>query len=192
MAVAIAALGAAMFFSDSVLAAAEEGHTEGWGWIETIGRFVNLFILFGVIAYFVRAPFKRFFAQRAAAIEDEIRSSAEAYEKARADRIALEQKVGNIETELAAIRAEAQKQADLEKERLREQARKDSDRLLENARREIENLTRAAQKDLREYAAELAVELAEDRIRREIRPQDERKVVERFFVSLGQKEGTKG
>jgi len=193
VAFALAALAAMSFSSSTVLAfAAEEGHQEGWGWIETIGRWVNLLILFGVIVYFVRIPFQRFFAGRGTAISDEIRSSADAYEKARAERAALEERVGNIDAELAAIRQEAEKQAELERERVRDQARKDSDRLVEGARREIENLTRAAQKDLREYAAELAIKLAETRINQEIRPKDERKVVDRFFVTLGQDKGTKG
>jgi len=167
--------------------AAEEGHQAGWGWIETVGRWVNLLILFGVIIYFVRIPARRFFAGRATSITDDIRSSAEAYEKARSERADLEERVANIDRELASIREEAEKQANLERERVREQARKDAERLLENARREIGNVTRAAQKELKEYAAELAVDLAENRIGREIKPQDERKVVDRFFVTLGQR-----
>ena len=173
--------------------AAEQGRQEGWGWIETIGRWVNLFILFGLIIYFVRVPARRFFADRATSIKDDIRSSAEAYEKARSERATLEERVANIDRELASIREEAEKQAELERERVRELARKDAQRLLENARREIENVTRAAQKELKEYAGELAVDLAENRIGREIRPQDERKVVDRFFVTLGEKQqGEKG
>jgi ATP synthase F0 subunit b len=176
-----------------VALAAEEGHEAGWGWIETIGRWINLLILFGVIIYFVRIPARRFFAGRATSISDDIRSSADAYERARSERAAVEERVAKIDQELASIRAEAAKQADLERERVREQARQDAGRLLENARREIENVTRASQKELKEYAAELAVDLAERRIGREIRPQDERKVVDRFFVTLGEeRQGTKG
>ncbi len=185
--VAVSAVVALSCLVPSVAFAAEEGHQEGWGWIETIGRWVNLFILFGVIIYFIRIPARRFFAGRATSITDDIRSSAEAYEKARSERESLEERVGNIDRELASIREEAERQANLERERVREQARKDAERLLENARREIENVTRAAQKDLKEYAADLAVNLAENRIGREIRPQDERKVVDRFFVTLGEK-----
>jgi ATP synthase F0 subunit b len=190
--VALAAVLVLSCLTPLVAFAAEEGHEEGWGWIETIGRWVNLFILFGVIIYFIRIPARRFFAGRATSITDDIRSSAEAYEKARAERTALEERVGNIDRELASIREEAEKQANLERERVREQARKDAERLLENARREIGNVTRAAQKELKKYAAELAVDLAESRIGREIRPQDERKVVDRFFVTLGEKKSGSG
>jgi len=185
--VALAAIAAVSCLAPVVALAAEEGHQEGWGWIETIGRWVNLLILFGVIIYFVRTPARKFFAGRATSITDDIRSSAQAYEKARSERAALEERVANIDRELSSIREEAEKQADLDRERVREQARKDADRLLENARREIENVTRAAQKELKEYAAELAVDLAANRISREIKPQDERKVVDRFFVTLTEK-----
>jgi F-type H+-transporting ATPase subunit b len=173
--------------------AAEQGGKEGWGWIETVGRWVNLFILFGVIGHFLRVPARRFFAGRSTSIKDDIRSSAEAYEKARSERTALENRVANIDRELTAIREEAEKQAEIERQHVREQARKDAERLLENARREINNLIRAAQKELKDYAAELSVDLAENRIERELKPQDERKVVDRFFVTLGEKkQGAKG
>lgn len=188
-----AALAVSCLMPGVALAAEEAAHEEGWGWIETIGRWVNLFILFGVIIYFVRTPARRFFAGRAHTITDDIRSSAEAYEKARSERAALEERVSKIDSELASIREEAEKQANLERERVREQARKDAERLLENARREIGNATRAAQNELKEYAAELAVDLAENRIQREIKPQDELRVVDRFFVTLGEgKKGAKG
>ncbi len=189
---ALAGILAISCLTPAVAFAAAESTKEGWGWIETIGRWVNLFILFGLIFYFVRIPARKFFAGRATSIKDDIRSSVEAYEKACSERAALEERVANIDRELASIREEAEKQAELERERVLELARKDAQRLLENARREIENVTRAAQKELKEYAAELAVDLAENRIGREIRPQDERKVVDRFFVALGEnKQGAK-
>ena len=166
--------------------AAEEGH-EGWGLWEPIGRWFNLLLLGGFIAFLLRKPLKAFFAGRRQSIRDELRTSAEAYEKALADKKALEEKVRHIDDDLARIREEAKKEAEADRERVRLQTAKDAERLLENARREIENLTRSAQKQLREYAAELTVDVAEKKVRAEIKPQDERRVEEAFFTSLGEK-----
>ena len=167
--------------------AAEETH-EGWPWwLNPIGRWFNLLLLGGVIAFFVRLPLKRFFAGRKQSIRDELRTSAEAYEKALADKAALEEKVRHIDDDLARIREESKKEAEADRERVRLQSAKDAERLLENARREIENLTRAAQKQLREYAAELTVDVAEKKVRAEMKPQDERRVEEAFFTSLAGK-----
>jgi F-type H+-transporting ATPase subunit b len=180
----------ALFLFDSPLLAAENAHAEGWGWLETIGRWINLLILSGILVYFLRTPLKRFFSGRSLAIKDELRASADAYEKARADKAAAEERVRNIDRELARLREEADREAEAERNRIREQAEKDAQRLLDNARREIENLTRSARKELREFAADLTVSLAEEQIRQDMKPQDENRVIDRFCVTLaGKKRG---
>jgi F-type H+-transporting ATPase subunit b len=177
----------ALTLLDSTVLAAENAHAEGWGWLDTIGRWTNLLILFGILAFFLRTPLKRFFSGRALAIKDELESSAQAYERARADKAAAEERVRRIDEEVARLREEAEREAEAERIRVREQAERDAQRLIENARREIEILTRTAQKELREFAADLAVNLAESRIRRELKPQDESRVIDRFFVTLADK-----
>lgn len=158
-----------------------------WGVWEPIGRWFNLLVLGGVIGFLLRGRLKAFFSSRAKSIQDELRTSAEAYEKALADKKAMEEKVSHIEEDLERIRRESKKEAEAERERVRVQTTKDAERLLENARREIDNLTRTAQKQLREYAAELTVDVAEKKVRAEMKPQDERRVEEAFFASLGDK-----
>ncbi len=52
------------------------------------------------------------------------------------------------------------------------------------AQAEIDGMSRAARKELRRYAAELAVELAEERIRGGLDENRENRLVERFFEGL--------
>lgn len=169
----------------AIPASAAEGE-KGWGWwIEGAGRFVNLFILFGIIIYFVREPLKKFFAERRTGIQREIREAREAGEEAEKKLASLENRMKNLDQELATIRREADREVALERRRILEEAERDAVKIAATARREIEGLTRAAEKQLKAYASQLAVELAEEQIRRDISEQDERRVIDRFFVKLG-------
>lgn len=172
--------------SSSELAAAVEAEEAGWGWwFDGIGRTVNLLILFGIIYYFTREPLKNFFLNRRADIQREIRESRQAQEEAEKKLASIEERLKNLDSELATMRAEAEREAALERRRILEEAERDAEKILNRARREITALTRAAQKKLKEHAAQLSVELAEEQIRKEMTEKDEDRVVDRFFVKLG-------
>ena len=58
-------------------------------------------------------------------------------------------------------------------------------KLREQARREIESAAKAARAELRQFAAEQSVRLAEEMIRREIRPEDDARLVKEYVEELG-------
>ena len=68
--------------------------------------------------------------------------------------------------------------------RLVRDAEADAERIVAAAERDIGNLKRSAEKALRDYAAQLSIELAEKQIRDTLAPGDEQRVVDRFFESL--------
>ncbi len=162
--------------------ASASAEAETWGWLEGVGRFTNLFILFGVICYFVRKPFKKFFADRRQSIQQEMSQAGRDREAAAKKLNSVETRMENLDQELAALRKEAEKEAGLERERLLDQAARDAEKIIESTRREVDSLTRAARKQLKDYAAQLSLEMAEQRIRKEISEQDEERVAERFFA----------
>ena len=57
--------------------------------------------------------------------------------------------------------------------------------LSEQAQREIEGASKAARAELRAYAAEQSVRLAEELIRREIRPEDDARLMNGYVEELG-------
>lgn len=165
--------------------ASASAEAQGWGWIEGVGRFINLFILFGVIYYFVREPFKKFFAERRLSIQQEMSQAHRDREAAAKKLDSIETRMENLDQELAALRKEAEEEAGLERERLLDQAARDAEKIIESTSREVDLLTRAARKQLKDYAAQLSLEMAEQRIRKEISKQDEERVTERFFAKFG-------
>jgi len=93
--------------------------------------------------------------------------------------------MSRLEDELRALKASAEREAHDEHQRVLEEAERDAEKTLERARQEIGGLTRAALLDLKKHAAELAVQLAEERVRREIGEEDHRRLFAGFVSRLG-------
>ena len=165
------------------LLAAEEGHG-GWGWGETVGRWINLLILFGGLAYFLREPARQFFSNRKAELQKQLRRAEEARQEAEAKLAEAEERMKRLDSELDAIRRQAREEAEREKERVREQAEEEVKRILSVARREIHNLGRSVRQDLKDYAAEIAVQMARDRLRDRMDSESDSILTELFLADL--------
>lgn len=162
-------------------AGSEEG---GWGWIKTFGRWVNLLILFGVIFYFAREPVATFLGSRSEAIRKEIGEAHEAREEAEQKLAAIEAQMRDLDAELDLMKVQAQKEAEQEKRRILEQAAEESEKIVTVTEREIEGLTRAARQNLRDYAVELSMEMAKEKIVAGMDSETQDKVIDRFLVRL--------
>ena len=68
--------------------------------------------------------------------------------------------------------------------RIAQAAATERERLLDQTRREIDMRLRMARRELTEYAAELAVSVAQERIKRTITPEDQLRLVDRYAAQL--------
>ena len=89
-----------------------------------------------------------------------------------------------LDAELESIRRQAQEEAELEKERIRQQSEEEIERILAVARREMKNLGQSVRQDLKNYAAEIAVQMAGDRLRQKMDPESQSALTERFLADL--------
>src|SRR5262245_59363019 len=181
---ALALVGLWLWDPAGALAAESEGGGDKWGMWLTIGRFFNLAVLIGVLIWVGRKPLQSFYANRTATIQRQLREAQEARRQAEARLAEIEGRMRHLDDEVAALRAVAAEQAEQEYVRLLEAAQHDAEKIVERARREIDGLTRAAQVELRTQAAELAVRLAEERIRTEINDDDRKRLFQRFVATL--------
>lgn len=165
--------------------AASEGEA-GWGWLETVGRWVNLIILFGGIFYFIREPAAKFFSQRREDIKEEISRAGRMRQESEDQLAALKNRVENLDSELALVKEESQKEAELERQGILAQADREAEKVVTQAKRQIEGMGRAVRKDLKSYAAQLAVELAEGKIKRELGKAKEEELEDRFLAGLSE------
>ncbi len=165
------------------LLAAEEAH-DGWGWGQTVGRWINLLILFGGLTYFLRQPARDFFSNRKAELQKQIRRVDEARQEAEARLAEAEERMKQLDSALDAIRRQVQEEIEHEKERIRGQAEQEVKRIVAAARREISNLGRSVRQDLKDYAAEIAVQMAADRLRDRMDSENHSKLAEQFLADL--------
>ncbi len=166
--------------------AAEQGNK--WGVWLYAGRFFNLLLVAGVLAWVLKKPLSEFFAQRSRAIREQLVEAQEARRMAEAKAAEMEARMGRLDDELREIRQAAEKEAQQEYVRLNAASREAADKISERARQEIDGLTRAAQKELKAHAAELSVRLAEEIVRNEINDSDRGRIFAKFVDRLGREQ----
>jgi F-type H+-transporting ATPase subunit b len=148
--------------------------------ISLILNFTGIILLF----YFLfRAKIPQMFRDRTNFIQKAIRdaqaASAEATEKLKN----VEARLAKLDSEVAGFRAEVEKQAAAEEERIRTAAEEDKRRVVESAKMEIDAVARNARRDLKSYAAALAVDIAGKRIKLDER--SDNALVREFVDQLG-------
>jgi len=156
---------------------------------EEIYKWINFLILIGVLGYLLRKPAAEFFAQRSAAIRKDLEEGREALAAAQAQLRAVEEKLRNLEQEIASFRASASAEMEAEGQRLRQVTEREAEKIIESVRARIETAARAAQVDLKIYAAGQAVELAERMIRQRLDDATRGRLVARFVEGLKQRAG---
>jgi F-type H+-transporting ATPase subunit b len=171
-------------------AAAEgEHHDESiGGMIMAMGWPVANFIIFvGVLYYFLNQPLRDYLAARSSTIRKDLVEAAELKAAAHAQLATIEQKLQALPGELSALRNRGAEEIKAEEQRIAAQAAADRDRLLEQTRREIELQVRLAKKEILEHAAALSVQLATERIKKEVTPADQDRLVDRYLSQVKEK-----
>lgn len=163
--------------------AAEEGgnatdSTMGW-----VFRWLNFAIVFGGIAYLLMKAGPSF-RGKADKIAGAIGEAARAREAAEAQRRETQQKLANLEKEIADMRAAAKRDAEAEAQRLRELARSEAGKIENVAQAEIAAAERAAKLELKAAGARWAVEGAAALLRKELTPQGEAQLFRAFVAEL--------
>jgi F-type H+-transporting ATPase subunit b len=158
-----------------------EGKREGR---ELVYKFINLALLVGALVYLLRKPVADFFAQRSAAIRKGLEEGRKALETSQAQLKTVEEKLQHLEEEIAAFKISAGREMEAEGQRLKLAAAEEAEKILQAARAQTEVAVRAARVELKSYAAERAVELAEEIIRRRLDEAGRKKLVDEFLAQV--------
>jgi F-type H+-transporting ATPase subunit b len=148
-------------------------------------QIVNFVILLLILHRLLYKPLLAKMEERTAAIK----TSLDEAQAARAD--AARQQEQNAEqlraayAEAAAIRASALKEAADEQRKLVEQATREAKQLVDNARAQTEADIRRAREELRREVSEIATAVAEKLIRRSLRDEDHRRIVDDAIARIG-------
>jgi F-type H+-transporting ATPase subunit b len=151
------------------------------GWIF---RWLNFAIVFGAIGYLAWKKGGPYFRAQAEEISRKIAEGARAREAAERQRQEVQAKLANIESEIAAMRADSKRDAEAEAQRLRSLAREEAQKIERAAQAEIVAAERAARMELKTLAARMAVERAEALVRKELTPKSEAALFQAFVQEL--------
>jgi F-type H+-transporting ATPase subunit b len=162
---------------------AETPHEESL--FRSAARVANFAILAGVLVYFLRAPIAAYLASRGTQIREALVTAAETREIATAQLAEIARKLQTLPAELEALKAQGAQDVIAEQARIAQAAALERERLIEQTRREIATRLRLARRELTAHAAELAIAVAEARIKRSITPDDQLRLVDRFTSQLG-------
>ncbi len=149
-----------------------------------IPKAVNLIFFVGILYYLLRKPVRDFFTTRLAEVRTTLDRAAREKAEAEAKMNELNARLNKLDTELAEIRNQAEREAQTERARLEAEAIADAAKLRITAQREIEGAKQTALVQLREFTANKSVELAEQLIRRELTPQDDARLLQRVSEEL--------
>ncbi len=185
-------------------AAGEEGengqfkHSSSVQWVASItglslheAYWLAVLLNFAIIAIAIiwiwRSNVPAAFRARSANIRKGMEEARRASEEARQRLAEIEQRLAKLDSEIAAMRASAEADAAAEEERVRAAAEEDKRKVIETAEQEIAAAARQARRELKAYAADLAVALAEKRIRVDERTDEA--LVRSFVGQLGVPDG---
>ncbi len=145
-----------------------------------VSKAVNLVIFLGLLYFLLRKPAREFFTTRLAEVRATLQQAAKEKDAATAKMAELDGRLSRLDTELAEIKSQAQREAAAERERLQVEAQRDAEKIRVTSQREIESAKQIAMSELREFAATKAVDLAEQMIRRELKPEDDARLLQRM------------
>ena len=156
----------------------------GRGIVDVIARIVNFALLAGTLVYLLRSPLMSYLADRGRQIRSALVDASEMRRAAAAQIEDIDRRMAALPGELDALRTQGAQEIAAEEARIRAAAAAERDRLLAQARREIDQHTKIAERELVAHAAELAVGVAGERIKRSITDEDQRRLVDRYVQQL--------
>jgi F-type H+-transporting ATPase subunit b len=184
-AVAVGLAFAACALPQESSAKSESQSEQGDPWIWW--KWANFAILVAGLGYLIGKNVPPLFRKES----DEIQAALTEAAKIKADAVTfaagVEARLANLQREIENLRATAHAEMTAEGERIRRETEQHLQRIREQSVQEIALMTRAAKDELRKYAAELSIGLAEQRIRSRLNSGVQEKLANEFLDDLNRR-----
>ncbi|HRJ87947.1 MAG: hypothetical protein JNK51_09330 [Blastocatellia bacterium] len=150
-----------------------------------IWKFVNLAIFVSVIVYLLKRPLSEAFKAKRESIRAELIRAEEEKKAALAKLTEAEARLAGVEAEIEAIKKEAREEIEAEKLRLAAQAEAEAKKLREQAAGEIVRIGQVARLELRRFAVDESLRLAEEKLRSQMTPDVDSKLIKSGIQAIG-------
>ena len=166
-----------------------EGGTVWWNYPGfELWKFVNLLVFVGAAIYLHHRfgrPLSQALTLRRESIKRELQRAQEERDTAFAKLADMEARFERLDSEISSIRDRSKAEAEAERRRIEESTSAEMAKLRQQAQREIEGASKIATQELRRFAVRASLSLAEEVIRREIRPEDDKRLINMNVEEFG-------
>jgi F-type H+-transporting ATPase subunit b len=144
---------------------------------------INFAIVFGAIFWVSKSRVPAAFRARTASIQKGLEEARKASEDANRRLSDVESRLQRLDSEIASMKAQAESDGLAEEGRIRTATEQDARKVVELAEQEIASAGNSARRELKAYAAELAVAIAEKKVH--LDRQTDEALVRNFVSGLG-------
>jgi len=157
---------------------------------DTAFTVLNFVVLAALVGWFLVKTLPKAFRDRSSAIQKQLVDARTATEEASARLNSVEGRLSKLDGQIAAMRAQAEKDSALDEERIKASVEDDKKKILAAAEQEIATATATAQRQIQQYAAELAIEQAARKL--VVSAETDRLLVQNFAQRLTGDDSKKG
>jgi F-type H+-transporting ATPase subunit b len=146
---------------------------------------INFALLVALLVYALKkADIKGYFKKRTELIEQSLKEAREAKELAQKALAQVEERLRVKDKEMEEIIASARMSGEKEKGRLAEEGAKLQEKILEQAKTNIDFEVKQAKSAIKQEAAELAMELAEKKLKEKLTKEEQLKLLEESVAKI--------
>ncbi|MBM4145622.1 MAG: F0F1 ATP synthase subunit B [Nitrospira sp.] len=163
----------------------EAGHVPLWK--DYMWKIINFAILVFVLFKFGKKPLQNYLKSRTELIEKTLNEAKEAKEAAVKALHEVEERLKVKDAEIEAILSTAQRSGEQERDRIIEESSRLKEKILEQAKTNIDYELKHAKEAIKAEAVELAMELAEKKLKEKLTKNDQERLLEDSLVKIGGK-----
>lgn len=146
---------------------------------------INFLVLVALLVFMMKKmDIKGYLRKRTEVIEQTLKEAREARELAQKALAEVEERLKVKDQEIQEIIASAQSSGDKEKERLVEEGTRLKEKILDQARTNIDYEVRRAKESIKEEAVDIAMELAEKKLREKLTKEEQMKLLEESVAKI--------
>lgn len=173
-----------LFFHSAVFAA--EGHAAEPSLfsLDFLFRLINFAILFGGLGYILAKPLKNYLKQRSLSVKQAIEEAKIAKLDAEKKAKYYEERLSQLDGEVSAMMEQFRKEAEEEKLRIVKEAEEQLEKTKERMQKSLEQEKMRMKEEVLKEAANMAIALAEDMIKKNFTEEDQKKWVQEYIKMM--------
>lgn len=164
----------------------EGGHADSGALLKDfLYRSFNFVVLVGLLAFFISKPIRNGLVARREGLEKSLRDAETARSEAEARFAEYDAKLSKAAQEIVDICAGIRREGEIERDRIVANAREVAEKIKAEAERTAESEIMRARAELRREAAKLAIELAEELLKKNFTADDHERLVSEYMQKVG-------